>query len=873
MASALSIVRASAGSGKTFTLAAEYCRAVVLDPSAYRSILAVTFTNKATGEMKHRIIEELHGLSGGASSQFLDIIASSTSLPRALIAERAGEALELILRDFSSFSVMTIDKFFQRIIRSFFRELGLDFSFKVQIDNEKSMVIAIDRLLEESGQDPVLAQLIERVVGERLDAGGSWNVVPELRKISSEIFREEYREPNIATADLIAFFGDLKKEYDKVNEELRHQATLACDLIRGAGLTPLDFKYGRTSFAHYLFKIERGDKLEKYGKRFEELVKEPEGAYTDKSPSRDAIVSILGPLVERVAQIIRLYDDSSIARATFDAIATNFSKYLLIGHLKRSFSSVMADSGELAISHTTQFIDDIARTASMPFIFEKLGNRYTTIFIDEFQDTSRGQWRGFLPLLHEAIAKADEQRVMLIGDVKQAIYRWRGGDWNILAYKAELEFEDKVDNSLSLTTSYRSEKQIVEFNNSLIKWVVAGAQNVVADMLDGIRTEGYDELITALARAYLGANQKVAPDKIEQNRGYVSVGSYETEEDSLNQMLESIKGALGRGYSPSDLAVLVRRRVEGVEVAKFLVDNGYSIVSDEVLLLKNSPTVNFILDVFRFALSSTSVRRAAINRYLGRKFEAEFSPEEVDFFTNITNKQPISALELIIQFFALQDREVGYLQGLYDVIYTYTKDVNSDMQLFLNYWEENSDKLSLSLSENINSINILTIHKAKGLEYGCVFIPFASWSFTPSAMPPTRLWVETDRVPYDKFNPLPVNYSQSLSDSIYRDDYLREGVYSMVDNINLLYVALTRAREELYVNISAKPGKSSIAMLIEQGLAAMEWQGSTGSLSTHIPNKKRSQAHTIILDRMESYPERSRLAVEEIQSQEDLFGD
>lgn len=873
MAYPLSIVRASAGSGKTFTLAVEYCRAVVLNPSAYRSILAVTFTNKATGEMKNRIIEELYGLAEGQDSPFMDIIVSSTSLPRALVAERAREALNLILRYFSSFSVMTIDKFFQRIIRSFFHELGLDFSFKVQIDSEHSMDIAVDRLVEDSGSDPILAQLIERVVGERLDAGGSWNVVPELRRISSEIFREEYRAPKHTTDELIALFGDLKKDYDRANEALRTEATLACDIIRRAGLTPLDFKYGRTSFAHYLFKIERGDKLEKYGKRFEELVDEPLGAYTDKSPQRDAIVSILGPLVERVAQIIRLYDDSSTARTTFEAIATNFSKYLLLGHLKRSFSSVMADSGELAISHTTQFIDDIARAASVPFIFEKLGNRYTTIFIDEFQDTSWGQWRGFLPLLHEAISKADEQRVMLIGDVKQAIYRWRGGDWNILAYKADMEFEGQADSSTTLNTSYRSEKQIVEFNNSLIKWVVAGAQNVVADMLDGSRTEGYDELITALARAYSGATQIVAPQKMERDGGYVRVESYQTTEESLFRMLDSIKGALDRGYPASDLAVLVRRRAEGVEVAQFLIQHGYSIVSDEVLLLKNSPTVNFVLDIFRFALTNSTLRRAAMNRYLGRDFGAEFSTQEVDFFENILNQHPIEALESIIQFFDLQHREVGYLQGLYDVIYTYAKDINSDIRLFLDYWDENSHKMSLALSQNSDSINILTIHKAKGLEYGCVFIPFACWSFTPSAMPPTRLWAQTSLAPYDQFNPLPLNYAQALAQSIYRDDYLREGVYSMVDNINLLYVALTRAREELYVNISSKPSKSSIAMLIEQGLAAMNWQGSVGEPSTHISGKKRDRVLTIIMDRLESYPERSKLAVEHMDSLDELFLD
>lgn len=863
VAAPLSIVRASAGSGKTFTLALEYCKAVLKNPESYNSILAVTFTNKATGEMKRRIVEELAGLSDGRESKFMSLIVEDMRMPVEVVARRAQEALTMILTDYSSFSVMTIDTFFQRIIRSFFRELGLDMNYTVQIESRAAMDKAVERLVERSAEDKLLRQLIERVVGERLDKGSSWDVLPELRKLSSEIFREEYREPQSTTTELIAVFAALKKEYDQSLDLLRQHATRACDLIRGAGLSPHDFKYGRTSFAHYLFKIERGEAIEKYGARFASLPQEPTTAYTDKTILKDQIISILPDLVASVAAIIELYDSTLVVRSTFESIAVNFSKYLLLGHLKRSFQQVLNESGELSIAHTTQFIDDIARSASIPFIFEKLGNRYTTIFIDEFQDTSRGQWRGFLPLLHEAISKAEQRRVMLIGDVKQAIYRWRGGDWNILSYLAEQEFGQKVDDSLVLNTSYRSERCIVEFNNALIRWVVAGAQNHVADFLKGDKVGVFDELISALARAYMGREQQVAESKMEPPRGFVEVSLYDNVEDSLQTMVANIEDALQRGYRAGELAVLVRTRAEGVAVAKFLVERGFSIMSDEVLLLKNSPTVNFVINLFRYSNSGSAIARAALNRYLGRGFTDDFSDDELLFVDSLRSMSSVAAMEGVIRFFELQTREVAYLQGLYDLVYQFSIKHSSSIGEFIGFWDENCDKSSLALSQSEDAINILTIHKAKGLEFACVFLPFASWSFVPSANPATRLWVVSDAEPYDVFNPIPVNYTSQLADGIYRSDFLREGVYSVVDNINLLYVALTRASRELYVSIPEQTTKNSIATFITAALGAMEWTGSVGCREVVSSAKEdMREDNRIIFSRLESYAQRVELDLE-----------
>ncbi|MEG2728455.1 MAG: UvrD-helicase domain-containing protein [Mucinivorans sp.] len=857
MAQPLAIVRASAGSGKTFTLALEYCRAVVERPQAYREILAVTFTNKATAEMKRRIVEELAALAEGKKSAFASRIVQQTALAPSVVAVRAREALRLILTDFSAFSVMTIDKFFQKIVRSFFRELGLDFTYKVEIQSNQSILTAIDRLIEHSGEDHLLGQLLERLIGERLDRGVRWNVEDELYKISPEIFNSDFSPSPYSAEELIAAFSNLKKEYDRSGDLLRQACAATCQLIENVGLDPSDFKYGSTSFAHYLFRIARGEDIVSYGKRFAALPDNPESAYNEKSNNVAAIKSILPDIVRSVASIITFYDQNACARSTFEALEGNFSRYLLLSRLKKSFDEVLAQQGKMAISSSTDFIDQIAQQASVPFIFEKLGSRYSTIFIDEFQDTSSAQWRGFLPLLHEIVAtEIDARRVMLIGDVKQAIYRWRGGDWDILGYKAADEFQGMIEALEPLNTSYRSEAEIVDFNNSLISSVLRVAQNNVAEFLSsGERGELYDTLITALPRSYSDSVQNIAPTKATPRRGYVSLDRYESTDQALEQMIATIDDALARGYKMQDIAILVRRRDEGKQVAKALIDRSLPIVSDEVLTISASSVVAFVVNVFRYATSGDKITLGAINHYLGRDFTNVPTGEDEQFFMLLTHRSPIEALEATIAYFSLQALEPAYLQTLYEQIYKFTLEASADISAFLLYWDEHHREVTLPLSGAQSAITVLTIHKAKGLEFPIVIIPFASWSVTPSSK--TRLWVSSDIEPYSTFNPFPVNYKKELNDSVFRSDYLREGVYSMVDNLNMLYVALTRAKVELYVFLPTNPTKNSIGRLIDTAIGLMDFEGSVGVKEQAAESRELQQ--TLFIDRLDSYAIRSVL--------------
>lgn len=844
----LAVVRASAGSGKTFALAADYCATVVADPSAYRRILAVTFTNKATAEMKRRILGELHGLaSDRIDTPFGHEIRRQTRLSDPAIASGARAALHAILTDYGAFSVTTIDAFFQRIVRSFFRELGLDFSYAVEVDSRGALALAIDLLIESSTEDPLVAQLIERVVGERLDAGKKWNVDQALNELGGELLKEAYRAPEYSPQELIERYRTLKQEYDQTNAALRTECVAVVDIVRGAGLSSIDFKYGKTGFMPYVFRTASGrGAVDDYGKRLFAAVEEPE-TILPKGEAEPVVRSILPQLTAALARFVTLSDQTQTERRTFEVIAERFTRYVLLERLKEQFDGVMAASGKLAISRTTGFIDRIASETSVPFVFEKLGSRYDKIFIDEFQDTSEGQWRGFRPLVDEVIGSGG--KVMLIGDVKQAIYRWRGGDWTILGGGINEQF-DSVDNSRQLTTSYRSDRAVVEFNNALWEGLLPVVQGEVYDLLDGERGALFDRLLTAAPASYHRAAQEVAPTKGEG--GYVETWHYEAPDDSIDPMIERIDGALKRGYAPGDVAVLVRTHAEGVRVADRLTERGIAVVSDELLLVARSSAVRLVIAVWQLALTRDPVALVAVNRALGRGLLDPTGEAERAWLDTLTTTPPVEALEATIQRYGLQDRDPAYMQALYEELYRFSTEESADLGAFVAHWTASAaERLSLpSLTARRDAVQLLTIHKAKGLEFDVVCVPWADWSVRPKSG--STQWVSTPVPPYDELNPFPVSYNDALGASVYRHNYLEQGVYTAIDNLNLLYVALTRAAKELYIGLPEKPQKGKIGFWLTQTLTALQWAGSVGACQK--VERNTDQAMPSLLRSTPSFP-------------------
>lgn len=831
------ILKASAGSGKTYRLAYEYIRGIVRDPHLYRETLAVTFTNKATEQMKRRIVESLHALAsapetapeGGDKVIYLDDLIRETGLSRSRIVRNAAQARTMILHDYSRFAVSTIDKFFQRIARAFFRELGLDFDYTVEIDRDWVLTAAVDRLLERTATDGVLREAMDRLVSERAEQGKGWDIRPDIVRIGAELFKESY-VPNPNGAERIrAVYDAIGQEIAGRFEAVRQAARRAAETIAAAGLEPTDFYQGNRGFAGYLVRLAASDGPIAYNSYFAQATENVEAWCGKRSPVRDRILALEAALMPLLCEVREGIDRSIRAGNSSELVGENLGRSLLLTQLGEEVKAVSSEQNRVMIHEIAGLIHRLVTGNEAPFIYEKVGSVYSRYMIDEFQDTSEKQWRNFVPLLDNALAANDGEPVMLIGDVKQSIYRWRGGDWRILGYGADEHFAGALAETEPMDTNWRSERNVVDFNNGLMRRVVERDAEELAAFLEPappeVRTLG-----GLLLRSYEGFEQKASPDRMKREaEGYVEVIPA-LREQTGRLLTERIADLLSRGYALHDIAVLVRNNREAPVVANVLLEAGYAIVSQEALLLGGSPVVEFVMALFALAAApEDSVARAQYNAFLGRSYGEPLPAGEREFVAGLLRCAPAEGFERILTRYGLGERRdaVSYLQALYQTVVSYGKQTISDVPLLLEWWRENGGKKTIYLPSEQDAVTIMTVHKAKGLEFPCVLIPFCDWELLPKSIGGgTTLWVSAaedgEAGLFAELGPVPVGYKKSMADSCFAADYYRESVYAHVDNLNLLYVALTRAERELYVMYDPTRGGERVSKLIDAVLPAFE---------------------------------------------------
>ncbi|MDL2320053.1 UvrD-helicase domain-containing protein [Alistipes sp. OttesenSCG-928-B03] len=839
------LLKASAGSGKTYQLAYEYVRAVIDDPSQYRHILAVTFTNKATEEMKRRIVAEINDLAMSNDSSYLSRLSLETGLSGDEIQRRALSARTKILHDYGRFAILTIDKFFQRIIRSFIRELGLDLNFNLELQTTPLLSQAADGLVDEISVNERLREWIVAFVEEKIEENKRWEIKGELVSLGSEIFRERFRRAPVST-ELQEQLGKIVSQASQraaaIKAEMSDTACKALEVIASNALSVSDFSGGARSFANYFTKSATGN-FEAPNKSVLAALESDEKWAAKTSPRRHEIEAIIPHLRPLLQQLCDEYESNYQFLNGVELIRRNFRNFALLSDLQRKVEAICADEGRLPISETNNILSRLIAGNDTPFIFEKAGNHFTRFMIDEFQDTSSLQWENFVPLLHNSLAQSADSPVLLVGDVKQSIYRWRGGDWRILAGEIEREFGGLK--ATTLDTNFRSFGNIVHFNNELTKECVIRDNSTINDSLDaaglsGLITSGFrDGLRDTLALAYDEHAQK--PNK-RLNEGHITITVYNqpdsegTDDCTTSPVIRQIEELQARGYRAGDIAVLVRTRAEGVAVANMLLEHkeqnprsaySYNVVTQEALLLASSDVVGFVTACFRLATApSETVYRAVFNKWLGRPLDAE--PETADraFFTHLSFLPPEEAFEAVVMNYRLGDNQadIAYLQAFQEQILSFSGSAVSDLQLFLRWWSENGDSISVEVPAGDDAITISTIHKSKGLQYKAVIIPYCNWSLNPR--PGTVLWADASRTA-DGLGPMPVAYSEKMRNSPMAEDYYRELVLSHVDNLNVFYVAVTRAMEELHIMMpaDAKRRENRINTLVLDALADINIAG------------------------------------------------
>lgn len=840
--SQLVVYNASAGSGKTYTLAREYILQIIKNPTDYRTILAVTFTNKATEEMKSRIIQELHLLakyrSGGKVPSYLPFLVDelgnffnrlSLQTTEAEIAVRAQRVLTSILHDYSNFAISTIDKFFQKVVRNFVRELNIQPGYELEIDSDRVLSLAVDKVLEGLHEDEGLQRWLFDLVEERLSEGSSWELSGILGELGKQLMREEFRVQDesfyqkINDRDFLdSYFRKLVAKRNSAEKQYIDNGARAMEYLRTNGIDFSDIPGGKTGFASLFEKAGRGQFPDGYARASSACNNPDEWLNAKKPRMTEGVYQVLNPILcELVA-----YLDSD--RNTYEVAIKNFRTLGVLADIDRQVRELASEDNLLLISDTNHIVNKLIEGTDAPFIYEKMGNRFTSYMIDEFQDTSLQQYQNFRPLLENSLAQGGY--AMVVGDVKQNIYRWRGGNWETLGVEVKRDFSFK---GVSLDTNFRSKRNVVEFNNALFPVLAANMEAKYAE--SGLQT-------SIISKIYEEVQQNV-PNMTIKEGGYIHLEHVEASEemsaDDLNRLVmkkmvaQIVELQNVRGYQPSDIAILVRRQKEGQMVAEALLEARnsslpeeqyrFNFISQGALYLSSSAAVNLVIAVLRLSLNTNDSISSALVSFIESVeqkrtpahgcFEAKASERIKALVARIANLPLPEAVELIIAEYQLNKsiEELPFIAGFCDTVLGFASRKLSDVGSFVEWWDERGSSTELYLPNQEEAITVLTVHKSKGLQYKVVVMPFASWEYEPAAgMRKSTLWVKGNPVEVDGdfVDVIPVDYSKALLNSAFADAGYYEKLQSYIDNINLAYVALTRAEQELYIYIPKKKRQS-----------------------------------------------------------------
>ncbi|MEO0897313.1 MAG: UvrD-helicase domain-containing protein [Bacteroidota bacterium] len=842
----LVIYKSSAGSGKTYTLVLEYLKIIILDPGSYRHILAVTFTNKATEEMKNRIISSLGTLATRELSylkkthyyQTLDEhLKNHIKEPKFSVQKQARTALNYILNDYSNFAVSTIESFFQRIVRAFARELNIPLGYDVEMRQDVVLDQIIAQTLLEVGQNKELTKLFIQFVSRNLSDEKGWNVDNEVKRIGGEIFKENFQnlvvnageeKLEIPVESLIKMAREVRSIREKFEKSMAQMAEDALDRIAKQGLILKDFKYGDKGVPGYFLNILRKQDYIP-GKRAREAYDNPESWVAKTGPKREiALSAVQGGLQDYLNSAIDLYDQEYSLYNTAVQISRTIYSFGVLNNLREKLNDYRRDHTQLIISDTNFLLKEIVQHHydHAPFIYEKVGTQFLYYLLDEFQDTSEMQWKNILPLLLEALAQG--KKSLIVGDVKQAIYRWRNGDWKLLLEEVEKDIgqSGQVPAIESLQNNWRTAKEIVDFNNSFF---IAAAKLLGEELGgDGKYQRAYHEVVqTARKTALPGLVDIRFFDK--PKRGEEEAKSWK--EKAMLDMLEELQQIKEDGFQFKDVTILVRRNFDGVQIAEFLQKHEIQVVSAESLLLISDPKVRLIQAMLQHLNHEED---AIAKASLAYSFQLLLREEETDhtWFSDIEENLshmllseekdrlrqfPVYAcVEEILSIFPILKSPVNaYVQGFLDAVLEYASTQDSSISGFLEWWEQERTKRSIYAAPNPEAVQIMTIHKSKGLEFPIVMMPFADWDILPKDS--GVLWVKPEEGPLKSFDFFPIHPNKRLISSAFSQAYQQELTDSKLDNLNVLYVAFTRAQYRLYV-FSQSPSKSKKNDLFDAGI-------------------------------------------------------
>lgn len=813
MNSQLTVYKASAGSGKTFTLAREYMTLVIANPMAYRTILAVTFTNKATEEMKLRILSQLYGISQGLqeSEGYLEQIHKALPyLSKNIIRQNAGMALHLLIHNYNYFRVMTIDTFFQSVLRNLARELDLTANLRIGLNDYQVEQQAVDEMIANlQATDKLLFWILE-YIKENIDDDKSWNVIGQIKSFGENIFKDYYKENAEALnacLDKEGFFKEfsdkMKKMRNDAKEQLQEIAATFFDALTEGGYSADDLNLKKKGIWSYFNKLKNG----KYGDddllnaSFHKCYESPEGwvkktEIKASAPIFQYVKETLYPILrfseKRRPSLVRIYKSTELT-------IKHLNQLRLLSSIDKQVRSMNEEANRFLLSDTQTLLHALIKESDSPFVFEKIGTQLDHVMIDEFQDTSTIQWKNFKVLLEETMSRENAGN-LIVGDVKQSIYRWRSGDWRLLN-NIDREFA-QGNNTLdiqTLDTNYRSDRNIITFNNAFF----AEAAKYESEQLSAAQPEEVKQLINA----YADVCQKV-PEK-KGKLGFVEIqllGGEDTAESMMSQTLETVRELDMMGVSVNKIAILVRNNRTIQDIAAYFMENSeYKMVSDEAFRLDASQAVCTLVTALRMlAKPNDEISKATIQKFCN-SYAEEMEHRDVtsELLESRQNLLQMPLYELTEKIYSLlcmdkiedMKKQNAYIFAYYDKLNAFLADNGCDIEAFLNEWDSSIHEKSIQC-DSMDGIRLITIHKSKGLEFDHVIMPFCDWQLEKA----NTIWCQPQEEPYNELPLVPVDYNaKQMKQSVYESDYQHEHLQNTVDNLNLLYVAFTRASHSLFV--------------------------------------------------------------------------
>ena len=849
----LNIYKASAGSGKTHTLTEEFLKLAILHPENYRRILAVTFTNKAAEEMKQRILTALNELvSEKNKAGFYHVFRTAfPKLSEIDLIKKASIVRDNILHNYSFFSINTIDSFVQKVIRAFTFEIGVQSGYRIEMDTEKVINELTELLSRAIDSNKNLKDWLIRFAHYKIDLGKNWDFRAEIKELAKEIFKEQFQalETNKQDGDsedfvkIIDYYKELLKLKNSFESDMQNFSLQAKIILEKSDSVNANLGRNFTTIKNYLLKTIKEKTDDKYEAGQTVLnAEDNEDIWYAKSAKNDVkekVLELYPQLNNILKQVLKKLETDFPEYLSANNILSNFHAFGILTNLADLLPEYRQSNNLLLISDTTNILKELIAGNDAPFIYEKIGNRFKHLLIDEFQDTSGFQWENFKPLIQNSLAENNAN--LIVGDIKQSIYRWRGGDWSLLLNGVEKDIGNEYINKKTLKTNWRSRKNIIDFNNYIFHNAAEMSQNIFNSKLESLSQDELDDFgndIKAIITSSYEDTFQHTPKNKNILGGRVSVKFFKYEGRSKNEYREKVieeipktieNLLLNKNYKAGDIAILVRTNRQGKDIAETLLNymsteeaqRKYPIISSESLFLINSFALRIIINALYYIhnqkdnlhLMALVAELRKSNNQKNKIHHSDFNENKIKEETTIIPLKFFEELDLLkkqniyeicenlIDIFSLKEltEQIPYIQTFQELVKEFSNNEMADLEHLLSWWDEKGKTSSVLLSDQEDSLKIMTIHKSKGLAFNVVIIPFLDWGLEKSALTKSIIWAKPKITPFNKFEVIPLVYRKSLSKSSFKKEYYEETLFTYMDAMNMMYVAFTRPKQELII--------------------------------------------------------------------------